>query len=237
MKKIRKGVFETNSSSMHSIAIVGDDRYVTREELTDSDDWFGEQIYVRDGEWDPWWQGNFGGNFGRSPFRILTKFEDKFYYAVCEYLGYKFCDDDDYDELVQMFEEIVEDVVGATIKWEMQECPVFLDAEGNVLKRKELRFKRFEGKREIYSYTDEDGKEHEAHESEDYVYEYPDVGVIDHQSAGLLKKFLQKKKITLKEFLTNKKYVIIIDGDEYYEWEQLKHSGVINLSNIREEFK
>lgn len=235
MRKIRKGVFETNSSSMHSIAVVGDDRHVTREELTDSDDWLGERIYICDGEWelDHWWQRNFG----RSPFQILTKFEDKFYYAVCEYLGYKFCDDDDYDELVQMFEEIAEDVVGATIKWRMQECPVFLDAEGNVLKRKELRFERLEGKRAIYSYTDEDGKKHEAHESEDEVYEFPNVGVIDHQSAGLLKRFLQKKKITLKEFLTNKKYVIIIDGDEYYEWEQLKRSGVINLSNIREEFK
>lgn len=47
-------------------------------------------------------------------------------------------------------------------------------------------------------------------------------GYIDHQSDGLLRGYLTKNEISFKEFLTNKKYVVIIDGDEYGMWEWFK---------------
>lgn len=60
--------------------------------------------------------------------------------------------------------------------------------------------------------------------------------MIDHQSAGLLTNFLKDKGISLKEFLTNKKYTIIVDGDEYDTYRRMKNSGFINLDFIVEEY-
>lgn len=44
--------------------------------------------------------------------------------------------------------------------------------------------------------------------------------------------WLNSHGITMKEFLTNKKYVIIQDGDEYHIWEDLIRSGLIDMSVI-----
>ena len=44
--------------------------------------------------------------------------------------------------------------------------------------------------------------------------------------------FLEEKGIDLKEFLTNKKYNIICDGDEYLVWEDMVNAGIINKSEI-----
>ena len=52
----------------------------------------------------------------------------------------------------------------------------------------------------------------------------------------MLQGFLEKENITLKEFLFNKKYIIIIDGDEYCMFDKAKESGLINMSNIQKEF-
>ena len=46
-------------------------------------------------------------------------------------------------------------------------------------------------------------------------YDKPCYGYIDHQSAGLLQRFLETKNISLYDFIFNDRYVVIIDGDEY----------------------
>ena len=61
-------------------------------------------------------------------------------------------------------------------------------------------------------------------------------GYVDHQSAGVLQNFIKDHGICLKEFLLNKKYVVVCDGDEYYVWEDLKDSGFINFDVIAEEY-
>lgn len=71
-----------------------------------------------------------------------------------------------------------------------------------------------------------------------YYKDYNDeicYGYIDHQSAGLIPNYLEKHNISFKEFLTNKKYVIIIDGDEYGMWEGFKLAGLINEDFIEDE--
>ena len=236
MKKIRVG-WETNSSSSHAIAKVGDDRYVSREELVPENyEWTSETLYVRDAVWHPHWNGE---GFGRLPFRILTTFQDKFYYAVCEYLGYMSPQDDKYDETIEMFENLVADICWCDIEWETKEIDIYEDEDGNEIPSSALIFVGYEWDRgnriEVYNYPDADGNLHRAKLS-DEVYNVPDVGCIDHQSAGLLRNFLKKEGISLKEFLTNRKYIIVIDGDEYNEWDELKRSGVVNLANIKEEF-
>lgn len=47
--------------------------------------------------------------------------------------------------------------------------------------------------------------------------------------------WLKELGISLKEFLTNKKYVVICDGDEYCVWEEMKRSGLINSDSIEKE--
>lgn len=65
---------------------------------------------------------------------------------------------------------------------------------------------------------------------EDEYYEYS--GSVDHQSSNLIPGFLEEYNVSFKEFIENDKYMIIIDGDEYCKWENLKEAGLIDESNI-----
>ena len=64
----------------------------------------------------------------------------------------------------------------------------------------------------------------------------PEFGTVDHQSALLLSKFLEKEDIDLKEFIINPKYIVVIDGDEYCVFNAMKSVGMINGDNIEKEF-
>ena len=44
--------------------------------------------------------------------------------------------------------------------------------------------------------------------------------------------WLEKYNVSLKEFLTNKKYVVIQDGDEYWIWKDLINCGLIDKKVI-----
>lgn len=57
-------------------------------------------------------------------------------------------------------------------------------------------------------------------------------GYVDHQSNGFVTNYLKTNNILPKEFVTNTKYSVIIDGDEYCEWEKFKRSGLIDISKI-----
>ena len=52
------------------------------------------------------------------------------------------------------------------------------------------------------------------------------------QNYGYFTKALEENDITLKEFLINDKYVVIVDGDEYQEFEKMKDSGIIDFKKI-----
>lgn len=52
----------------------------------------------------------------------------------------------------------------------------------------------------------------------------------------ILTGFLQDENIDLKEFLINKKYVVIVDGDEYRIWDDIKKSGLANREDISSEY-
>ena len=75
---IRSGVFETNSSSSHSICIRNDRNglCVDRENIVDN-------ILNGRGEWKI-----TGMYFGRSPFRYLAKFSEKVIYALANGINY-----------------------------------------------------------------------------------------------------------------------------------------------------
>lgn len=186
MIKIRRGVFETNSSSMHSIAVVNNDRYETVE-------YYSNLVYHNSDNPNNYNVcGCFGTadmlDFGRYPFNILFDFEDKVRYAFAS-----FSDDPNCKE----FEEIKRIIT------------------------------KYTGCKNIVFPTQTDWKTHE--EKEYYGY-------VDHQSADLLLFLLTKNNISMEEFLTNKKYIVIIDGDEYCIWDKIKESGVVNESAIEKEY-
>jgi len=178
MIKNRRSVFETNSSSSHSISIRKEGSYVTAEEL--------EKMFKykvgSDGEYTFF---DFELEFERSPFSVLTTFENKLRFAVASF-GY---DKEKREEIEAIMYEFIPGL--QTIKY-----PTRLNWE-----------------------TSE---------------EEPYYGYIDHQSMGVLQVFLRENKISLKEFLTNSKYVVWIDGDEYLVKENLIDSGLIHKEDFEE---
>ena len=78
-RQIRRAVFESNSSSMHSLCIMKKSEYYSPEEILDSiylyDDY---ETQEKDCIWEPR-ESNI--EFGRSPFRAIGTFADKWLYA------------------------------------------------------------------------------------------------------------------------------------------------------------
>ena len=184
--QIRQGVFETNSSSMHSIVVKKTIDYYTKEEAE-------EEIYVRKS--GKWAIHDYELQFGRSPFEIIGSFERKIHYAIASWCG-NYLDKNEIENKFQEIEQIVKKYIPETKLIELPE-------------------------RYNYSFGEE----------EKYY------GYVDHESIGLLQDFLEEKEITLEEFLTNKRYIVIIDGDEYCLWKEAKKTGIIDLNEIEEEFE
>ena len=87
----------------------------------------------------------------------------------------------------------------------------------------------------MHFYYKRDGLKHPARRIE-FVYEKPDIPGVDHQSNRLLDTFLKVKGINLKEFILNKKYIVVIDGDETDTWSEFKNCGLVDKSQIIEEY-
>lgn len=66
-----------------------------------------------------------------------------------------------------------------------------------------------------------------------FHFDRPDTGCVDED---MLSGFLQKENISLEEYLTNKKYVVIQDGDEYCYWGDIKNAGLIDMEAIDHEY-
>jgi len=91
MRQIRRGVFETNSSSVHSITMCMKNEY---------DDWKNGKVYLNDG----WWTGNqsmyTNKNFvtreeALDLIRNSKYYNDEDYYAM---------DEDEFEEFLESFE-------------------------------------------------------------------------------------------------------------------------------------
>ena len=89
MIQIRKGVFETNSSSSHSIVMMKNDK--PTEDKVDPDYRVDD-----DGVLDFWYEPDL--EFGRSPFEFLTDWYGRLRYCIASYSG----DDDKIKELEEI---------------------------------------------------------------------------------------------------------------------------------------
>lgn len=173
MKVIRRGVFEINSSSSHSLVIKKKSEYFNVEEIErcfwlDDD---GKISFLREEDLE----------FGRFPFNVLSSPYEKLRYLLAAYSN----DNDKTEEIIDVLKEILNNCSGI-------EFPTNWDEE-------------------------------EYH------------GSIDHESDGILSGYLEENNISFKEFLLNKRYIIIVDGDEYSVWNRLKRTGVINPDEIEVE--
>lgn len=88
---IRRGVFETNSSSSHSMCIQNN----ATDDCMDTEHIINDLLNGR-GVWKI-----KDNSYGRSPFRFLNKFSEKVLYAVAIY-GYGADEDDPVDEINQI---------------------------------------------------------------------------------------------------------------------------------------
>lgn len=232
---IRNGCFETNSSSSHSFCVTTQDEHVTFEELSGDAEDREEHLWTYNGKL---WLYDVKNGYGSCPFKILYTFRDKFQYAMCEYLGYSYFDTEEdnqiYDDLLSLLQSVAPEVCEVSLSMKYED--IYRDEEGNRIPHKDLIFVGYNEEKEYwgYNYKDKDGNIHAAIRDRGYWDEIPDIGVIDHQSKGILREFLRKKNIDLKEFLTNKKYIIVVDGDEFCVlFKEIKH-GLINKDFIKE---
>lgn len=250
--QIRKGCFETNSSSMHSLIITKKNENIRmtqseiRKEFYLDEEWYKERHKNNEEkivEIDPW-----ENDFGRSPFSVLSSFRDKLAYAVAEYCGdnYRI---ESYLQAEKTFDEIFVPLLIRLIgcdevkwdKWNDRHFAIYSGGgeyfdEVEEVPYKKLVYVEKEDRdgldeddllRGHYRKTDIDGRP-----IEDAWFDVPDFGSIDHQSKGLLTGFLKSNNLSLEDYLTRKDIVVIITGDEYSTFSDMILCGLIDKDSI-----
>lgn len=230
--QIRIGVFETNSSSMHSLCVMKNEGKYTLQEIT-HDMWLWDDS--KTGEKNCIWMPYKGDlYFGRSPFRALASFSDKWLYA-CASLVEEY-NDDTYKELLRIVKKYVPTLKKIELPKKCKYIPNKDNEEYNAdnyyqegMTEEELN-KFLSDKEEQYGieinyWTDS--------ENESWRFNIPDTGSVDED---ILSGFLKKENITLEEFISNKKYVVIQDGDETCYFSGMKEAGLINMNAIDHEY-
>lgn len=231
--------FETNSSSMHSLIITKNDVHIDPDNIVwDINKYPNPSDTVsidKNGRLD---LDNIVYGYGRDPFQILTTFKEKLQYAMCEFLGDLYIDDPEYEKIYNEFKRIVKKIIPQFTDFYItkKHIDIYVDKNGNHILQKDLDYDDWNEKenRPEYYYLDENGNKCPAVLDEEDEMVMPNIGMIDHQSAGLLKSFLKNRNISLEEFLTNKRYTIVVDGDEYFEFQKYLESGFIDKDFIVE---
>ena len=235
--QVRNNVFETNSSSMHSIAIVKPENLKGTVadyygwELTNS--WLkpGEEVVVN----HPIVMDDDSINFERWPFRILSTMYEKAQYAIASYGT---------EEKFKEISNICKKRTGHGLKTPTERKDVYFYTEG--LKRNEDGdwiipddhildpYNTAEFDQEKHEWYRLDANANRVYDIKYFVDEVPYYGYVDHQSCGVLQYFLEKHNMTLEEFLLDPKCVVIIDGDEYCAWQKMFDAGICLHENFIE---
>ena len=250
--QIRKGCFETNSSSAHSLIVTKKNSNIrmTQKEIRDefylNEEWYKirHKNDEKEGvEIDPYYN-----NFGRSPFNVLTSFEDKLSYAIAEYCGNCYSIKS-YLEAEKTFDEIFRPLLIRLIgcddiewgKWDERCFEVYADGGDNLDEVEQVPYDKLiyvekdERKnsseddlvRGMYKNVDIDGRP-----IEEAWFDVPEFGSIDHQSVGRLRGFLEENNLSLEDYLVRKDIVVIITGDEYSTFKDMVTCGLINKDSI-----
>ena len=219
-RQIRRGVFESNSSSQHSLVVMKNDDHYTVQEIL-------KGLYIqKDGVWDV-----CELDFGRAPFRALGTFKMKWLYA-CASLVEEY-NDDAYKELEALAFKYVPGLKRIELPMTTT-CIINKDLEEN----KDYEYGKTE--EELNKYLEQKEKnwgietiEYWEDRHGNFCFSIPYTGQTDEP---FLQRFLEHEKLSLEEYLTNRKYVSIQDGDEYCYWQDMKNAGLVNSDAIDHEY-
>lgn len=230
-RQIRRGVFETNSSSMHSLTVIKRDEKYTQEEIME-DLWLCDDSSIeKECVWDIWDKDDL--YFGRMPFRALSTFKDKWLYA-CASLVNEY-NDDTYKKLVAIAFKHIPQLKRIDLPMTTTSFP----NKKSKRAKKDNYFQEYgKTEKELEEYLSQ--KESEWGIKLNYwendnwwEFDTPYTGNVDED---ILSSFLKREGISLEDFLLNKKYVVIQDGDEYCYWKAMKKSGLVNTDIIDHEY-
>jgi hypothetical protein len=196
-----------------------DDHYTVQEIL--------KGLYIqKDGVWDV-----CELDFGRAPFRALGTFKMKWLYA-CASLVEEY-NDDAYKELEALAFKYVPGLKRIELPMTTT-CIINKDLEEN----KDYEYGKTE--EELNKYLEQKEKnwgietiEYWEDRHGNFCFSIPYTGQTDEP---FLQRFLEHEKLSLEEYLTNRKYVIIQDGDEYCYWQDMKNAGLVNSDAIDHEY-
>lgn len=212
MLSIRKGCFETNSSSMHSLAIWKKCKPYSEYDLSlgtkyDSDKENGTFELL---DWTCHDEEDY--SFYRYPYRQLTTPIEKLRYIVGWYIGYDYPDDDYDKEPVYKFrdEEVEKELIRLIEKYTGY---------------KKVQWYKIEEKMTIPR-----GKKYRKWVEEKV---YPDT-TFDNDTGEDVMHFVQRKGITLEDLIFKPNYTIQVDGDEYCEFADMFKFNMINLDNLED---
>lgn len=232
-RQIRRNVFETNSSSMHSLTVMKrNDKYTSEEIKKDiylSDD---KETGEKECVWNIWNDDDL--YFGRSPFRVLGTFRMKWLYAYASLVGdYK---DDIHKELVEIALKYIPNLKKINLP---KTVGTFANKDDEKFKNDEYYQKYGKTEEELLEYLEQKTKDWDMEidywEGSDGCWHY-DMLYTGRVDDNILSGFLKSEGITLEEYLTNKKYVVIQDGDEYCYWNDMKKAGLVNMDVIDHEY-
>ena len=250
--QIRKSVWEYNSSSMHSLVVTKKNSNVrmTQEEIRAEfyldEEWY-KKLHKNDEkeivEIDPW-----DNEFGRSPFDVLVTFRDKLAYAVAEYCGNNYSiksyleSEKTFDE---MFKPLLIRLIGCDDveldRWDDKPFEIYVGGGDNLDEVEEVPYQKLvyidKSERKdlseddlvsgMYKNVDIDGRP-----IEEAWFDVPKFGGIDHQSAGLLKRFLKDNNLSLEDYLIRKDIITVITGDEFSTFTDMVTCGLIDVNHI-----
>lgn len=191
---------------------------------------------------DPW-----DNEFGRSPFNVLVTFRDKLAYAIAEYCGGNYTIQSYIDAGIRFNETFVPLLIRLTgcdeVEYGKEHCATFaiysdvggdyldeveeVDYQDLVLAGVDDDISKDDKIFGVYKNVAENGRP-----IEEVYFDVPSYGTIDHQSSGLLKRFLADNNLSLEDYLVRKDVAVVIDGDEYCELEKLINCGMIDKDSI-----
>ncbi len=212
MLSMRKGCFETNSSSMHSLAIWKkckpyDDYYLSLGTKYDRDKENGVFELL---DWSVSDESDY--SFHRYPYRQLTTPIEKLRYIVGWYIDYKYPDGDCEKEPVYYFQDTE------------------VEKELIRLIEKYTGYKKVQWYKVEEHYTIPRGKKYRKWVEEKV---FPETSY-DNDTGEDVMNFVRRKGITLEDLIFKPNYTIQVDGDEHCEFRDMFDFGMINLDNLED---
>lgn len=206
---VRSSAFETNSSSMHSIAVDNSNSEI----LTFND--ICNEVVIDPSGYIQLYGSYWDFNYGRTDFTVLSGFKEKLKFAIAS-----FCDtEEQLQKIADSLHSRISDINGIILPCEYRNY--LRDSRGYLHTADEVSYD-FDWNPYVVS---DSGRRLPVHQT-DEQYVVTIYGSVDHQSANLLPQFLKKFHVSIADFLLDTKYSIILDDDGCYDADQ--YSAILN---------